>query len=178
MIFIMIFKMYVVIALYFIQVLDAKVARPCPLKCPTCTMCDVAKGTCTLPRDFVTCTSKTLPGVCMAGGCNTKLRLPKPIIGLNKCQTYNCPVSGLCVKKSKPDGTDCSSIDAEFHSACVSGVCKKVIDALVEPMPFSNIGCFGLPDGTICDTNESFIDGEKCVGGVCKFPDGTYYGYI
>jgi len=162
----------------FVSCVFGAVVPPCPLKCPSCTMCDVAKGTCTLPRDFVTCTSKTLPGVCMAGACNTKLSLPSPIVALNKCQTYRCPVSGVCTKMSKPDGTDCSTAGAALHSACVSGVCKNVILGVIEPMPFRNIGCVGLPDGTICDTNDSFIDGEKCVGGVCKFPDGTYYGYI
>jgi len=150
----------------------------CPLKCPSCMMCDVKRGTCTLPRDFVTCTSKALAGVCMAGACNTKISLPTPIVALNKCQTYHCPVSGVCTKMSKPDGTDCSTVGAELHSACIGGVCKKVILGVIEPMPFRNIGCVGLPDGTLCDTNDSFIDGETCVGGVCKFPDGTYYGYI
>jgi hypothetical protein len=45
-------------------------------------------------------------------------------------------------------------------------------------MPLRNIGCVGLADGTLCDTNDLFNDGETCVGGICKFPDGTYYGYI
>lgn len=169
---------YKVIFILFSMLFASVYGQTCPLRCPSCMMCDTKKGTCTLPRDFVTCTSRTLPGVCMAGACNTKISLPLPITALNKCQTYRCPVSGVCNKVSKPDGTDCSSVGDPLHSACLNGVCKPLILGIVEPMPLRNIGCVGLADGTLCDTNDLFNDGETCVGGICKFPDGTYYGYI
>ena len=63
----------------------------------------------------------------MAGACNTKISLPLPITTLNKCQTYRCPVSGVCNKVSKPDGTDCSTLGAPLHSACLNGVCSWVV---------------------------------------------------
>jgi hypothetical protein len=152
--------------------------QTCPVRCPSCTKCDPKKGTCTVARDFVTCTKNSFPGVCFAGLCNTQLSLPV-IRAANKCQTYSCPVFGTCSLITAPDGTDCTpSTATTYESVCLSGVCQRVWLGVGEDMPFQNIGCVGVPDGSVCDTNHLLIDGEKCVGGVCRHLDGTYYGYI
>lgn len=150
----------------------------CPAKCPSCTKCDPKKGTCSLPRDFVTCTKNALPGVCFAGTCNAQLTLPL-VKASNKCQTYTCPVSGECTLITAPDGFDCTPTGVEYTSSCISGVCQRLYDAFVlEGFPLKNTGCNGKPDGSLCDTNHVVTDGEKCIGGICKYPDGSYYGYV
>lgn len=151
--------------------------QSCPLRCPSCTKCDPRKGTCTLARDFVTCTKGGASGVCFAGTCNTQLTLPSAKI-INRCQTYSCPQVGECKVITAPDGSDCTPNNVEYESTCIAGVCQRVWLGLGETMPFKNIGCAGKPDGVTCDTNHVLTDGEKCQGGVCKFPDGSYYGYI
>ena len=154
-------------------------AQTCPLKCPSCTKCDAKRGTCTLPRDYVSCFTKTkpaLPGYCYAGICNSQLSL-SPLVSLKSCQRYSC-IGNTCTLKSEVDGADCSVIGAALHSICVSGVCKPVVIGLSDAFPFQNIGCIGLPNGTPCDTNDVLHDGETCVNNICKFPDGSYYGYI
>lgn len=152
-------------------------AQSCPLKCPSCTKCDPKKGTCSLARDFVTCTKGGIAGVCHAGTCNTQLTLPV-LRATNRCQTYTCPPSGVCKLITAPDGFDCTPLNVDYESVCMSGTCQRVWLGLGEEMPFKNIGCVGKVDGSVCDTNHLLSDGEKCNGGVCKFPDGTYYGYI
>jgi hypothetical protein len=153
----------------------------CPLKCPSCTKCDTKTGTCTLPRDFVSCTSKTIPGICYAGVCNPKFSLtPTPAKAVGKCTNYNCDsVTGTCVFSTRPDGYDCSTVGAVAHSVCKTGVCKNIVFGLSDPaiFPWRNVGCIGIPNGTPCDTNDVF-DNESCLDGVCKFPDGSYYGYL
>jgi hypothetical protein len=150
----------------------------CPLRCPSCTRCDSKKGTCTLARDFVTCLKGGVAGTCFAGTCNTQLSLPA-VKASNKCQTYSCPVSGTCSLISAPDGTDCTPSNAiGYESICLKGVCKRVWLGLGETMPFQNIGCIGKPNGEVCDTNHLLVDGETCQNGVCRFPDGSYYGYV
>ena len=156
------------------------VAPVCPLKCPSCTKCDTKKGTCTLPRDFVSCTSKTIPGYCYAGVCNTKISLTPTVATIDKCTTYNCDsVTGACVFGSRANGFDCSTIGIPGLSVCYTGKCTPVALGLSAPgiFPLRNIGCIGLLNGYPCDTND-LMDGETCLGGVCKFPDGSYYGYL
>ena len=152
-------------------------SQSCPLRCPSCTKCDTKKGTCTEARDFVTCTRNGLSGVCFAGMCNTKLKLPTSLAS-NRCQTYRCPVAGVCNVITASDGTDCTPNNVAYESVCLSGVCQRVWLGLGEEMPFQNIGCVGKPNGAVCDTNHNLIDGETCQNGVCRFPDGTYYGYV
>lgn len=151
----------------------------CPLKCPSCTKCDPKKGTCTLPRDFVGCTKTGAPGVCFAGICNTQISLP---IGapttLGKCQDYHCPVTGTCTLVTKANGADCAPIGATYHSICMAGVCERVWLGVTDVFPMKNTGCIGKPNGAVCDTNDILTDWETCIGGICKFPDGTYYGYV
>lgn len=151
-------------------------SQSCPLRCPSCTKCNPKKGTCTEARDFVTCTKSGVTGVCFAGMCNTKLKLPVSLSS-NRCQTYRCPVSGVCNLITVPDGTDCTPLNVAYESVCFSGTCQRVWLGLGEEMPFQNIGCVGKPNGAVCDTNHVLSDGETCQNGVCKFPDGTYYGY-
>jgi hypothetical protein len=152
-------------------------SQSCPLKCPSCTRCDPKKGTCSLPRDFVTCTKSGLSGVCFAGTCNTQVTLPISR-ATNRCQTYTCPPSGECKLITAPDGFDCTPQNVNYESACMGGVCQRIWLGLGEEMPYKNSGCIGKPDGVTCDTNHLLTDGEKCLGGVCRFPDGSYYGYI
>jgi hypothetical protein len=151
----------------------------CPLKCPSCTKCDPFKGTCILPRDFVSCTSNGVNGVCYGGTCTTGLVLTPPLTtSLGKCQTYKCK-NNICNLSTYPDGFDCTTPGQALPpSVCVKGVCSKVIIAITDVFPKRNIGCIGLPDGTACDTNDVLGDGETCVKGVCQFPDGTYYGFL
>lgn len=155
-------------------------SQTCPLKCPSCTRCDPKRGTCSLPRDFVSCLTKStpaLPGYCYAGVCNSQVSLSPVVTSLKPCQMYSC-LNNVCTLKNKPDGTDCSVAGAALHSICVTGVCKSVVLGLSETFPLQNIGCLGQPNGVNCDTNDVLHDGETCQGGVCKFPDGSFYGYI
>jgi hypothetical protein len=155
-------------------------AQTCPLRCPSCMKCDPEDGTCSLPRDFVSCSTKTrpaLPGYCYAGVCNAQLSLSPVVTSLKSCQLYSC-LNNVCTLKNKPDGTDCTVEGAELHSVCVTGVCKPVVFALSETFPLQNIGCLGQPDNVQCDTNDILNDMESCQSGVCKFPDGSYYGYV
>lgn len=150
----------------------------CPLRCPACTKCDPKKGTCTVARDFVACTRNTVPGVCFAGTCNTQLSLPVTKAS-NRCQTYTCPVSGICNLVTAPDGSDCTPTSATtYDSICLQGTCQRIWLGLGEEMPFQNIGCVGKPNGAVCDTNHVYTDGETCQNGVCRFPDGSHYGYV
>lgn len=152
-------------------------SQSCPLRCPSCTKCDPKKGTCTEARDFVTCTRNSVSGVCFAGMCNTKLKLSVSLAS-NRCQTYRCPVAGVCNVITAPDGTDCTPLNVAYESVCLSGTCQRVWLGLGEEMPFQNTGCVGKPNGAVCDTNHILSDGETCQNGVCRFPDGTYYGYV
>lgn len=159
---------------FVLQVLS----QTCPLRCPACTRCDEKKGTCTVPRDFVTCSKSNVPGVCFAGTCNTQISLPASKAS-NKCQTYSCPQTGTCSLITAPDGTDCTPTNAlEWESICISGTCSRIFLGVGEEFPLQNIGCLGKPNGALCDTNHVYTDGEKCVNGVCRFPDGNFYGYL
>ena len=164
--------------LFLLSFLGGVLGQSCPLKCPSCTKCDPRKGTCSLPRDFVSCTKSGVSGLCFAGMCNTQLTLPVTK-AINRCQTYTCPTTGECKLITAPDGFDCTPLNVEYTSACMSGVCQRLWEGIVlEGFPLKNTGCVGKPDGALCDTNHLLTDGEKCSAGVCKFPDGTYYGYI
>jgi hypothetical protein len=78
-----------------------------------------------------------------------------------------------------PDGTDCTPTNAlEWESICISGTCSRIFLGVGEEFPLQNIGCLGKPNGALCDTNHVYTDGEKCVNGVCRFPDGNFYGYL
>lgn len=35
--------------------------QTCPIRCPSCMKCDPKRGTCTVPRDYVSCFTKTSP---------------------------------------------------------------------------------------------------------------------
>jgi hypothetical protein len=166
--------------MYFVLFfLSSVLAQTCPLKCPSCTKCDPKKGTCTEPRDFVSCTTKgavRVPGVCFAGPCNPQISLPVGKIG--KCQTYSCPVNGICSIVSQPDGSDCTPLNVAYESVCMQGVCKRVWLGLGEEFPLQNIGCVGKPNGEVCDTNHVLTDGETCQNNVCVQQDGNFYGYL
>jgi len=142
--------------------------------------CNAKKGTCTEARDFVTCTTKgavAVPGVCFAGICNPQISLPV-VKAAGRCQTYNCPVNGVCSVVSQPDGADCTPNNVAYESICLQGVCKRVWEGLGETFPLQNIGCIGKPNGEVCDTNHLLVDGETCQNNVCIKPDGTFYGYL
>lgn len=155
-------------------------SQSCPLRCPSCTRCDPKKGECILPRDFLTCTKGGAPGVCFAGTCNTQISLPTNApVTLGRCQDYRCPQTGVCNLVTKADGGDCTPNSATtYESICLGGVCQRIWLGLTEDFPMKNTGCRGKPNGAVCDTNHIYTDGETCVDGVCKFPDGTFYGYL
>lgn len=167
--------------LFFIPFVFGKGTVTCPTSCPACMRCDPWKGTCILPRDFVNCTRNGVPGVCYAGTCTSTLTLsPQLTTSLGICQTYKCNSTNVCVPQNKPDGTDCTSTTApgtKLPSVCISGKCKQVVLGLTDIAPFKNVGCVGLANGVACDTNDVLSDGEVCMDGLCKYPDGTYYGY-
>lgn len=165
--------------IFFIPFVFSAIVPTC-LKCPSCTKCDTKKGTCTLPRDFVSCTKTGVAGSCYAGVCNTKVTLSPVGSVPDKCTTYNCDsVTGACVFGSRANGFDCSTIGVPGISVCYTGKCTPVALGLSTPgiFPLRNIGCIGLPNGYPCDTNDLF-DGETCQNGVCTFTDGSYYGYL
>ena len=168
----------IILSLFSLANAAGGVVPVCPAKCPSCTKCDPKKGTCTLPRDFVTCTKGVLPGYCYAGVCNAKMTLSPVVATLGKCQEYDCNINSTCILKLKPDGTDCSTVGLPGIFVRSAGACVQPILGLsaLGIFPLRNIGCVGLPNGTPCDTND-LNDGETCVAGVCKFPDGSYYGY-
>jgi hypothetical protein len=179
------------IALYipFIQFVVCRggaVGVICPSSCPPCMKCDAFKGTCIAPRDFVSCTIKSvtpnIPGVCYAGICTDTLTLSPPLNAskaLGICQTYNCDLSKKCTFANKKDGTSClTPSQLGIPPVCVSGVCSNIILGLSALPPYRNIGCLGLQNGLACDTNDVLGDGETCQKGVCKFPDGTFYGLL
>ena len=172
--------MYTIIQMYFYyffftMFISTIMAQTCPVRCPSCTRCDPKKGACIVPRDFVTCTKGGVAGVCFAGTCNTKLTIPA---APGRCQTYRCPVSGQCSLITAPDGSDCTPANVAYESICLGGTCNRVRLGVTDAFPMQNTGCVGKPNGAVCDTNHVFTDGETCQGGVCQFPDGTYYGYV
>lgn len=158
----------------------------CPSSCPPCMKCNPFKGTCIAPRDFVSCTIKTVipnkPGVCYAGICTDTLTLSPPLLkALSICQTYNCNSTKTCTFSNKIDGTSClaqSQIGVLIPPVCIKGVCSTPVLGLSDLPPYRNIGCLGLQNGLACDTNDVVGDGETCQNGVCKFPDGTFYGIL
>lgn len=151
-------------------------SQSCPLRCPSCTKCDPKKGECIEPRDFVLCSKRGVSGVCFAGTCNTELTIST--VPLPKCKTYRCPVSGECTLVDAPDGSDCTPLNVEYESVCLGGVCNRVWLGLRDGFPMQNTGCRNKPNGAVCDTNHVLTDGETCQDGICKFLDGTYYGYV
>jgi hypothetical protein len=164
----------------FISLITMVISQSCPLRCPSCTKCDPKDGTCSVPRDFVSCLTKTAPssiGYCYAGVCNSQVSLSPVVTNLKPCQMYSC-LNNACTLKNKPDGTDCSVVGAALHSVCVTGLCKPVVLALSETFPLQNIGCLGQANGVQCDTNDVLNDMESCQNNICKFPDGSYYGYV
>lgn len=158
----------------------------CPISCPSCMKCDPFKGTCVAPRDFVSCTIKTVtpnkPGICYAGVCTDTLTLlPPPLKPLGICETYNCNSSRVCTFSNKRDGTSCltpNQLGIKIPPVCVKGSCSNIILGLTDLPPYRNIGCVGIANGTPCDTNDVLGDGETCKNNVCTFPDGTYYGIV
>ena len=171
--------------LFLLNILHSATSKgivSCPSKCPSCTKCDPWKGQCLLPRDFVNCTTTTgKSGLCYAGTCLTNLNLVPNFKTLNFCQTYNCNATGTCQFANKTDGTDCtqpSQIGLKMPYICTKGQCKQIILGLSDLPPWRNIGCIGMPDNTPCDTNDVVGDGEVCLQGLCKFPDGTAYGLL
>lgn len=166
------------LSIFITCIVDTKRVPVCPNLCPPCTKCNPKKGTCTEPLDFVNCTTNAVSGVCFAGTCNTKISLPIKKAS-NQCQTYSCPVSGVCKLKTAPDGTDCTPLNAiGYEAVCIKGACKPVWLGVTEEMPIQNIGCVGKANGVMCDTNHVITDGETCQNGICRYPDGSYYGYI
>jgi len=172
------FKKLMLLAIYlpnvFANLRELKI-RTCPT-CPPCTQCDSKRGTCTIPLNYVSCEKNSLNGVCISGFCNTQITLP--IDPLEKCQAYQCPQSGICNVINLNDGTDCTFVGNAIHSYCLKNGCKAVLDGLTPTLPNYNIGCLGLPDGLLCDTNENFFDDEECKNEICQFPDGRYNGIL
>jgi hypothetical protein len=111
-------------------------------------------------------TSTGIGGVCYFGLCNTQIQLPTtppPI-----CKMYRCTPGAPCSLVNQADGTDCTTPGAAFHSVCMTGVCKLVVDGLNKAG--QNTGCWLVKDNTLCDTNGIFTDGEICINNVCTRP--------
>lgn len=150
----------------------------CTSTCPMCTQCDTKRGTCSLPLTGSICQINNVNGVCTSNGiCDTQVN-PSPPQPLKKCQTYNCPTPNTCSIIYTNDGSDCTFTGNALHSFCINDGCKAVIEALPNTLPAYNIGCLGLPDGVLCDTNLNLFDGESCKNEICKLPNGQYNGVL
>jgi hypothetical protein len=151
--------------------------KACATTCPACTQCDTKRGTCSIPLTGSTCQINSINGFCTSTGiCNTQTNPPP--IPLKKCQTYNCPTSTSCSVIYLNDGSDCTFPGNGIHSFCINDGCKAVIEALPTTLPAYNIGCLGLPDGVLCDTNLNLFDGEFCKNEICQLPNGNYNGVL
>jgi hypothetical protein len=155
---------------------ELKKARTCP-SCPQCTTCDTKRGTCSLPLTGTVCQINNLSGVCSAAGvCISQTSVPP--VPLKKCQTYNCQTGGSCTITYLNDGSDCTFVGNAIHSYCINDGCKAIIEALPNTLPAYNMGCLGLPDGVLCDTNLNLFDGETCQNEICKMTNGQYNGVL
>jgi len=151
--------------------------KTCASACPVCVQCDTKKGICSVPLTGTTCQFNSLNGVCSSQGiCDISTNVPT--VPLQKCQTNFCPSGGSCTIMYLNDGSDCTTAGAPFHSFCINDGCRVVVEALTKTLPAYNIGCNGLPDNMLCDTNLNVLDGETCQNGICKFPNGQYNGVL
>jgi hypothetical protein len=151
----------------------------CTTQCPVCVKCDTKRGTCSLPLTGSACQINNLSGTCSSSGvCVAQSTNPQPPQPLKKCQTYNCPTVDTCSITYLNDGSDCTMDGNILHAYCLNDGCKPVIEALPKTLPAYNFGCYGLPDGILCDTNLNLFDGETCQNGICKFPNGQYNGVL
>jgi hypothetical protein len=173
------FKKLILVGLINLSFINAYIRnlkiRVCPT-CPICSQCDIKRGTCSIPLTGTSCQLNNLNGVCTSSGiCNTD---NVPPVQLKKCQTYSCPTPNTCSIIYTNDGSDCTFPDNGIHSFCINDGCKAVIEALTTNLPAYNIGCLGLPNGVLCDTNLNLFDGESCQNEVCKLPNGLYNGVL
>lgn len=151
--------------------------KSCPAACPPCVQCNIKRGICSLPLTGSTCQINNLDGICSSGGiCVTQQNIPP--VPLKKCQTYNCPTPSTCAVIYTNDGTDCTFPGNALHSFCINDGCKVIVEAVPKTLPAYNMGCLGLPDGILCDTNLNLFDGETCQGEICKLPNGQYNGVL
>ena len=141
--------------------------------CPSCMVCDPLIGC--MYDNFSPCTgTSNLKGYCINGSCNTTIGntvLSKPAV----CKTYkltrvvtNGVVKFTTTLVNDINGLSCTTVGAALESVCVKGTCTPYtlgIDKFGNPT-----GCSGLPDGFMCDTNQVFTDGEKCINQKCVMP--------
>lgn len=149
----------------------------CASTCPDCVQCDTKKGICSLPLTGNVCVINSLNGFCSSNGICVA-SISGQTTPLQKCQTNFCTQDGTCSIVYLNDGSDCTTPSSAFHSFCVNNGCKLFIEALTKTLPAYNIGCNGLPDGILCDTNLNVMDGETCQNGICKFANGIYNGVL
>jgi hypothetical protein len=129
--------------------------------CPQCTVCNPFMG-CQYVN-FGGCKNKVgKAGVCYYGNCNTTLKVPKTPLPV--CKTYDITQNPVKIVNGI-NGLDCSTLGSIFGSVCISGRCTPFVDGF-DQMGF-NTGCLIASNGTICDTNGIFTDGEVCMGGLC-----------
>lgn len=161
----------------YLRNLKKGLPKTCVSTCPVCVQCDTKKGQCLTPLTGNSCKVNGLDGICSSKGiCD----LPSngPVVTLKPCQINNCPLGGSCTIMYLNDGSDCTSVGAPFHSFCINDGCRVVVEALTKTLPEYNIGCNGLPDNMLCDTNLNVLDGETCQNGICKFTNGLYNGLL
>jgi hypothetical protein len=132
--------------------------------CPQCTVCNPLMG-CQY-ENFGACKNKYgKPGVCYYGVCNTALKVPKT--PLPKCKTYDITKKPVQITNSI-NGLDCTTPGSIFHSVCISGKCTPIVEGF--DLLGQNVGCMLAADGTLCDTNGIFTDGEMCINKLCTMP--------
>lgn len=132
--------------------------------CPQCTVCNPLMG-CQY-ENFGACKNNYgKPGVCYYGVCNTTLKVPRA--PLPKCKSYDITKIPVQIVNDI-NGLDCSTFGSIFKSVCISGKCTPFVDGF--DLLGKNVGCALSADGTMCDTNGIFTDGEVCKGGLCTMP--------
>jgi hypothetical protein len=138
---------------------------------------------CWLAKDNTPCDTNEIftdNEICLNNVC----RLPpprrplKPAVAIPRKACGAMTIGAECLGMS----TVVTDANMPFHFFCLQSgaqkTCQPVIEGLTFTAPVYNIGCKFMKDNTHCDTNENLQDGEKCINGVCVFPDGSYNGII
>jgi hypothetical protein len=158
----------------FLELVVAKDGVKCST-CPPCMICDQFVGC--VYDNFSQCLAVgNKKGFCLNGVCDIKLAKVGNLVKPPICNTYKFKstiIKGVekITYTTIPgiNGIDCTKPGAILEAVCINGVCTPYVPAVT--IFGDATGCIGLPDGFLCDTNDIFTDGEKCIKGKCVMPD-------